>query len=275
MVTSGFVQGKRARLQVYEHGAGPQVMVLVHGYSASARGWRLTQEALDPAKYRTIAVNNRGAGESDRPADEAAYTVESFAEDLLDAVTTLGLKDFTLVGHSMGGATVTQFALDNPSLAKGLVLLNSTPLLGRTPPEGWEEEIRRNFEAGALSIGFGPNAARIPKDFAEALQADVARNPLERMLAGRRSMSERALRKEVGRLTMPVLVVGGDLDDTVGVDNILADFLALSEGRRFLHMFHGIAHSPNFENPEELAAVLDAFVDRVDAMQEAEVAAAD
>jgi len=273
MVTSGFVQGKRARLQVYEHGAGPQVMVLVHGYSASARGWRLTQEALDPAKYRTIAVNNRGAGESDRPTDEGAYTVEGFAEDLLDAVTTLGLQDFTLVGHSMGGATVTQFALDNPSLAKGLVLLNSTPLLGRTPPEGWEQQIRKDYEAGAFSIGFGPNTARIPTDFAEALLGDVARNPLERALGGRRSMAGLQLRKELGRLTMPVLVVGGDLDDTVGVDNILLDFLALPEERRFLHMFHAIAHSPNFENPKELTAVLDAFVDRVDAMQGAEAAA--
>ena len=70
------------------------------------------QEALDPAQYHTIAISNRGAGDSDRGQTEEDYSVPAFARDLLHALHTLGVQDFTLVGHSMGGATAAQFALD-------------------------------------------------------------------------------------------------------------------------------------------------------------------
>jgi hypothetical protein len=59
---------------------------------------------------------------------------------------------------------------------------------------------------------------------------------------------------------MPVCVVGGDQDTTVGVHNILAEYLALPEPRRFLHMFHGIGHSPNVEVATLCAGMLDRFV---------------
>ena len=59
---------------------------------------------------------------------------------------------------------------------------------------------------------------------------------------------------------MPVCVVGGDQDTTVGVHNILAEYLALPEPRRFLHTFHSIGHSPNVEVATRCAGVLDRFV---------------
>ena len=127
MVQAHFIQSDTVRLQCFEHGHGRETLVLVHGYQTSGRIWRLTQEALDPAQYRTIAISNRGAGDSDRGQTEADYTVQAFARDLLHALNVLDVQDFTLVGHSMGGATVAQFALQHARLLKGLVLLNSAP----------------------------------------------------------------------------------------------------------------------------------------------------
>jgi pimeloyl-ACP methyl ester carboxylesterase len=68
------------------------------------------------------------------------------------------------------------------------------------------------------------------------------------------------LRQRLQELPMPVCVVGGDQDTTVGVHNILAEYLALPEPRRFLHMFHGIGHSPNVEAATRCTGVLDRFV---------------
>ncbi len=123
------------QLQYFEHGNGPEQLVLVHGYSASGRIWRLTQQALDPNVFKTIAISNKGAGDSDRAPSEEGYSVESFAKDLYQAIDTLGLSNFTLVGHSMGGATVTQFALDHPDMIKRLVMLDPAPLGGRPLPD--------------------------------------------------------------------------------------------------------------------------------------------
>jgi branched-chain amino acid transport system permease protein len=215
---------------------------------------------MDPTRFRSLALSNRGAGDSERTAAEADYTVESFARDLFAATQALGLRDFTLVGHSMGGATVTQFAQDHPDLVQALVLLNPAPLAGRALSEHWEQQIREEFASGWGTENVAANTSYVPAEFRQALQADIARNPLERALGGRRSMADLRLRQRLQELPMPVCVVGGDQDTTVGVYNILAEYLALPEPRRFLHMFHSIGHSPNVEVATRCAGVLDRFV---------------
>ena len=46
-----FVQAGTVKLQYFEHGTGPEQLVLVHGYRSSGRIWRLVQEALDPDPF--------------------------------------------------------------------------------------------------------------------------------------------------------------------------------------------------------------------------------
>ena len=255
-----FVQAGNARLQYFEHGNGPELLVLVHGYRSSGRIWQLTQEALDTTRFRSLAISNRGAGDSDRSPAEADYTVEAFARDLFAATQALGLRDFTLVGHSMGGATVTQFALDHADMLKALILLNSAPLAGRKLADDWEQQIRVQFANNEMPENLSMHLPHIPETFRQALRADIERNPIERALGGRRSMAALQLRQRLQELRLPVLVIGGDQDTTVGVHNILAEYLALPEDGRFLHMFHGIGHSPNVEVTARFAGLLDRFI---------------
>ena len=261
---SRFVQVGGVRLRCFEHGEGPETVVLVHGYASSGRLWQLMMKEMDQSRFRVIALNNRGAGDSDRTPSEDAYTVEAFAVDLFNVVEALGLDSFTLVGHSMGGATVTQFALSHQSRLKALVLLNPAPLNGRTLSEGWEEAIREEFRTGNRpQLDMGLNAPHVPSAFAEAVRDDVARNPVERAIGGRRSMSRLRLRERLHELLLPVMVVGGDQDTTVGVDNILAEYLELPESSRSLHIFHNVGHSPNVAAPAELARLLTHFIEKV------------
>ena len=267
---SKFVQAGDVSLQYYEEGNGPETLVLVHGYASSAVLWRYSIEQLAKeringgSRFRIIAFNNRGAGDSGRADSEDGYTVQSFAVDLHNAVSALGLEDFVLVGHSMGGATVTQFSLAHQDMLRGLVLLNSAPLNGRVLADGWEETLRASFAAGGLTQGdMGFQAPHVTEDFAEEVRSIILRNPIERAIGGRRSMGALRLRDRLGEIRVPTMVVGGDLDDTVGVDNIVAEYLALPEGNRSLHIFHGIGHSPNVEVPARLAGLLTRFASEV------------
>lgn len=52
----------------------------------------------------------------------------------------------------------------------------------------------------------------------------------------------------------------GSNDTTVGVDNIVAEYLALPEDRRSLHIYHGVDHSPNVEVAVSFAGVLSRFI---------------
>lgn len=249
-----FVQAGRVRLQVFCHGSGPHLLVFVHGYRASGRVWRLVQESLDERRFRTIAINNVGAGDSDRPTGEENYTFEAFAAHLWDAVMSLHLPTFTLVGASMGALTVTRFALDHPEAINALVLLDPAPLAGRTGVAAATASERREDDLDTPGV---------PEDFRLAVQADVERNPAERLAAGARSMAGAHLRERLSTLSMPVLVVGGDRDTAVGVENILAEYRSLPEESRSLHVFHGVGHSPNITVPDRFAEVLVQFVSGV------------
>ncbi len=267
---SKFVQAGPVSLQYYEEGDGPETIVLVHGYASSAILWRYTiehlaRERLDGSpRFRIIAFNNRGAGDSGRAESEDGYTVESFAVDLDNAVSALGLNDFILVGHSMGGATVTQFSLAHQEMLRGLVLLNSAPLNGRVLADNWEETLRKSFAEGGLTQGdMGFQASHITQDFADEVRSIILRNPIERAIGGRRSMGALRLRDRLVEIRVPTMVIGGDLDTTVGVDNIVAEYLALPEKDRHLHVFHGIGHSPNVEVPARLAGLLTRFANEV------------
>lgn len=263
---SKFVQAGSVQLEYFEQGHGLDVMVLVHGYASSAAIWRYTLEHLSEERFRVIVLNNRGAGGSDRaypdgtPFNEEDYSVETFADDLFNAVQALNLDGFTLVGHSMGGATVAQFALDHQDLIKGLVMMNPAPLNGRSLKNGWEDELRDTINSSGSPVGdMGFNASHVTDDFREAVLADIARNPVERFIGGRRSMAALRLRDRLGELTIPTFVMGGDADKTVGVDNILAEYLALPEEMRHLSILHQSGHSPNVDHAWRVAIVMERF----------------
>src|SRR5215213_1941563 len=179
-----FAQLSAVRQHYYESGHGPQTVVFVHGFQASGRIWQLVMERLPSDLYRLIAVDNRGAGRTDSPDDEAAYGVEPFADDLFELVGQLGLRDFILVGHSMGGATAMQFAVAHPSLVRALVLVDPAG------PDGIDASVRTPEEAEAAvnsrlsrrqpvtAESLGPEA---PRDFAEALAAEMNAAPEVRL----------------------------------------------------------------------------------------------
>ncbi len=105
----------------------------------------------------------------------------------------------------------------------------------------------------------GFQALHVTDDFKEAVMADIARNPVERFIGGRRSMAGLRLRNRLKEIEVQTLVMGGDRDTTVGVDNILAEYQALSKTNRHLHIYHGIGHSPNVEVGRSVAMVIGNF----------------
>jgi pimeloyl-ACP methyl ester carboxylesterase len=91
--------------------------------------------------------------------------------------------------------------------------------------------------------------------------ADIARNPVERFIGGRRSMAGLRLRDRLNEINVPTLVMGGDRDTTVGVDNILAEYQALPQSNRHIHMFHGAGHSPNVDVARWTSTIISQFSD--------------
>ncbi len=105
-VTAGKENSGNIDLYYEDHGTG-QAVILIHGYPLSGRAWEKQVPALLQAGYRVIAYDRRGFGQSSQPW--SGYNYEIFTDDLHTLVTKLGLHDFVLAGHSMGGGEVARY----------------------------------------------------------------------------------------------------------------------------------------------------------------------
>ena len=118
-----------------DHGSGKTV-VLIHGYPLSGASWERQVPPLLAAGYRVITYDRRGFGKSSQPT--TGYDYDTFAEDLRKVVTKLELRDFALVGFSMGGGEVARYLGRHGSkrVSKAVLMSAVTPFLLKTadPP---------------------------------------------------------------------------------------------------------------------------------------------
>ena len=102
---------------------GAQALVLLHGFTGHARSWDSFASAMQ-SKYHVYALDQRGHGDSDWTDD---YSADAMVEDVQKWVTALGLKQFVLLGLSMGGRNAYQFASQHPEEVERLVIVDIGP----------------------------------------------------------------------------------------------------------------------------------------------------
>jgi len=120
-------------LRVIESGpADGHVAVCVHGWSASVYSFAETIPGLARAGMRVFALDLPGHGLSDKPADDRCYSTERLADTVLAALEALGLRRYTLIAHSMGGAVALEIARRHGRSVHGLVLIDAVGV-GRVP----------------------------------------------------------------------------------------------------------------------------------------------
>ncbi len=97
-------------------------VLLVHGLASNARLWDGVGRRLALAGHRTIAVDLRGHGRSDKPDD--GYDFATISEDLRGLIAALALDRPILAGQSWGASVVLDFAVRHPEMARGIVLVD-------------------------------------------------------------------------------------------------------------------------------------------------------
>jgi len=119
------------RIRVVERGdpSWPPVM-LVHGWGCSVYVFRYNLPALAEAGFRSIAVDLKGHGLSDKPLASDEYTIDSLVEHLRDILDALALERPALAGHSLGGSLIYHFASRYPERAQCLGMLSPVGLKG-------------------------------------------------------------------------------------------------------------------------------------------------
>lgn len=113
-----FTENQGARIYWDEQGQGdPLLLIMGLGYPSYL--WHRTRPKL-AAKYRTIALDNRGSGQSDVP--EGPYSIALMASDAAAVLDAAGVDSAHVFGLSMGGMIAQEFVLQYPKRVRSLIL---------------------------------------------------------------------------------------------------------------------------------------------------------
>jgi pimeloyl-ACP methyl ester carboxylesterase len=272
--TSQYIEIGELRLHAVIGGEGPPLL-LVHGWPET---WRLLMPTL-AQDFTVIAVDQRGIGLSDKPAD--GYDTATLANDMVALMDTLGYERFVVVGHDTGFTIAYAVAADHSERVDRVVLaeIPGPPLATHSPPAFvpapvnnrlWHipfnrvENLPEQLIAGREDIYFGYEFAiqggNLPDDVIEYYVSLVS-NPdsLRGSLAWYRAF-DATLAQNAERaahpLTMPVLAIGGELSygDHVGeaMTPLASDVQSV--------VIPGTGHWVAEEAPDEMLAALTTFL---------------
>jgi pimeloyl-ACP methyl ester carboxylesterase len=125
------IETRAGRVAYSELGSGPTVLLL-HATLHDRHDFDPIVETL-ARRYRTIALDWPGHGDSDSVGPSLGPSAPLFADVLEDVVDGLGLTRFVLIGNSVGGFAAARLAIDRPACVAGLVLVNAGGFIPLSP----------------------------------------------------------------------------------------------------------------------------------------------
>jgi pimeloyl-ACP methyl ester carboxylesterase len=252
------------RLRYADRGDGDRTIVLVHGWKGSHRLWDKAVHDLS-RRFRVVAFDNRGMGESDKP--RGPYDFDELSDDLAFVLRELDLDDVTLVGWSMGCSISLEYLRRHGGRVGRLMLVNGPIKLTRAPEFEWtmtEETLRGYLDD--LAAGW-PGSER---DFlantlaAHGTEADFdllyrvgIQTPLDiaiRVVEHQARLDHRSLLPQLG---LPVLAAYGRFDPYYPVQ--LAEYIASHVPNGTYVIFEESAHGPHIEETVRFCEVVADF----------------
>ncbi|MEI8131407.1 MAG: alpha/beta hydrolase [Leptolinea sp.] len=201
-----------------------QIVVLLHGLGTEGSSWRYQIQALGAAGFRPIALDLPGFGQSKFTGER--WSIKNTARIVMDLVTSLSEERFHLAGISMGGTIALQAAIDFPERIKSLALINTFASLRPKRAGEWYYLLRRYVKARFRGAGSQAEltARRIfPKPEQEILRQEliqhIQQTDPEVYKSAMQALGTFDVRKLIKTLSIPVLVLTGENDTTVPLEN--------------------------------------------------------
>jgi sigma-B regulation protein RsbQ len=249
-----------------------RTIMLAHGFGCDQNLWRLVAPQL-ALHFRIVLFDHVGAGSSDPSAwDAQRYSsLQGYADDVLDIVLELDLRDVVFVGHSVAAMIGVLAAVAEPSRFGGLVLLTPSP---RYVDDGDYrggfsrsdiDELLESMESNYLgwSRAMAPNIMGTPDrpQLEDELTDSFCRTDPARALVFARTTFLSDNRSDLAQVALPTLIVEC-AHDTLAPREVGAYVHRHIEGSELVTL-DATGHCPHLSAPDATAAAIAQFAARV------------
>ncbi len=241
---------------------GDARIMLIHGWTGFKELWKDFAPTLAEKGFDVVALDLRGHGDSEKPKGE--YTHEVFSTDILELAKHLGWDDgYTLLGQSMGGYIVCDYALRFPETLTKLITSNTSTYLGRTLMSKlvWKVIIRMYRKSpDKMMVKMAPTFFTKPisqEDLDEFTRMSMKTDHRAGLSAIHYCIT-RNLEPELHKIKVPTLVISSEHDQkalrkaTLRVHDLIP-------GSKLVDI-PDTGHLPFFENPEAFLEAIVSFV---------------
>ena len=248
---------------------GATPILMIQGLGASKNAWNLQRIAM-ATRFRSISLDNRGAGRSDKPTQP--FTLEQMADDAIAVLDAAGVVTAHVVGASMGGVISQIIAVKYPHRVRSLTLVCTAC---RNHP--WRQELLQSWahtaeEKGMIEVG--KEAAQwvmSPRSFRRLVPAFTWMGPLAALRPRHSFVSQiqaildtrEDLVDELSSITAPTMVIVGNQDILTprGDSEEIAERIPNAE----LVVISGAAHGLMMEHSTTFNKILIEFLQRTEA----------
>lgn len=247
-------------------------IMLAHGFGCDQNLWRLVVPLLAD-RFRLILFDHVGSGSSDPDAwDGERYSdLQQYADDILEIIDDLSLRDVVFVGHSVASMMGVLAAVTRPDAFAGLVLLTPSPryLDDRDYRGGFQradiDELLESLESNYLgwSRAMAPVVMGTPErpELNDELGDAFCRTDPQRALTFARTTFLSDNRRDLERVTVPTVIVEC-AHDTLAPREVGAYCHAHIRGSTLVTL-DATGHCPHLSAPQDTAAAIANFADQL------------
>lgn len=237
-------------------------LLLLHGFTDTSRTWSLIAPYL--SDYRLLIPDQRGHGAADAPP--CCYSSHVYADDARQFMDALGIERAAVLGHSMGSMTAITMASEYPTRVTEIVLIGSTALVP-VDRGGWlyDNATRVQFPIDPNSEfmrEWHPSKQPTPVDaeFAAEAMKEILVVPPQVWRGVMRELAGVPVGRHAADVKAHVLVLSGGKDPLFPAEHHHSLVKAFPDAEA--HVFSEMGHNPIWEQPEELATVIKAFLNK-------------
>lgn len=265
-----FLEINAVHYHVEVKGQGP-ALVLLHGFSGSMQNWYHLADQLQ-SRFTTILIDIPGHGKSDKPPTAERYQIEQIAHDTATLIAQVSEAPVHLLGYSMGGRLALYLAVHYPELFKSLILESASPGI-----ESLVEREARYIRDTELASQILHNGVEWFVDYWEGISLFSSQKTLPRAIFGLQR-AQRLSNDPVGlanslrgmgtgkqpslwsalpRLTLPVLLIAGCLDEKyIRITRSMCSHLTRSEKA----LVADAGHNVHLEKPGMFYEMVNRFL---------------